>query len=100
MKASGNQPPPLSDFLLSPSELAQEHLPPWEPRGGGKKEPSYESDHADLYLEANVAWPPELASIVAECGSHAAHLGPRAREVMYIAHKKWPMPDGVTVPTI
>ena len=84
----------LDDFLLDNTELRKLELPPMEAKGG-KKEPSFERHHEELFLSEGWAWPLSEARFVDSCGSSMLCLSQRAREVVYVAHEKWEMPEAV-----
>ena len=90
----------VDDFLLDAKDLGALQLPPWEPKGVAKKEPSYERQHAELFLSEGWEWPLQERHLIRDCGPSLLSLSQRAREVAYAAHMKWQMPVDVEACTL
>eukprot|EP00972_Heterocapsa_arctica_P102382 15084464-Heterocapsa_arctica.AAC.1 len=57
------------DFLCTEDEIADSYVRDASSRSsGGKKDPSYASEHSELYLKQGISWPPSLETLVAELG--------------------------------
>lgn len=94
MKIGGDIVSPDS-YLLSEKQRGLVRLPHWVKRGG-KSEPSFETEHMELFMEEGWPWPVTPEVFQNECG-HMPHLSARAREVIFYANRKWSMPDDVSV---
>ena len=68
-------------------------LPVWEAGRGGKKECEYEDVHESVCLELKVSWPVPQDYILTVLGDGLLSMPPRSREVVLLAHLKFPLPD-------
>jgi hypothetical protein len=91
----------VGSFLMT-DEDAADAIADVPPNGlrTAKKEPAYESEHEEIFLKNNWPWPLLEKTFVAEFqGEHMLSLPQRARELVFIVHKVYPMPDTVKVPS-
>ena len=83
--------PSVSDFLDSPKAVKMRQVTPSED-SGTRGQGQSDQDHADLFVEAGWTWPLSKDRFVHEFGMGMLHLSQRAREVVWLANFKWPMP--------
>ena len=84
----------VDDFLAPGVVVDQADLQPHSSSPGGKKEPLYEVEHAELFLSMGLAWPLREDTFLAEFPEHGKQmlcLTARSREIVYILHKKFAM---------
>ena len=85
---------PLNDFLLDEAGVQLLCMPPWEPRSV-KKQPCFERYHEELFLSNKLMWPLSESDFVRDFGDVMLCLSQRAREVVYLANRKWPLSDNI-----
>ncbi len=86
----------ISDFTCNDSELLLYAAMQNQSRQT-KKEGSFESEHATIFLEHGWHWPLGADTVLHTFGHDLSPLAQRAQEVVYIAHMKHPMPPETTV---
>ena len=90
--ASKAEQPNVFDFLDPPSVANTRQVVAWE-GSASRSQGQSDKDHADWFVEAGWVWPLSQDRFVAEFGTGMLHLTQRAREVVWLAHFKWPMPS-------
>ena len=84
----------LADFLLCETDVLSLQVPASEAKVA-KMESNYERHHEELFLSAEWEWPLSEARFVRDIGPSMLCFSQRAREVVYVAHMKWEMPENV-----